>query len=339
MGDRELKFYEPSNQVIYKLIGIVKCFTFLPHSLLQLRHVKITGVAKGKNSHFILHYIGTGENLNYIKNICFSKVINEKRMLCSLFKIKIEIDSIHDHPVFVEVNRLLRSFVPDHGFETDPWIRQKIFFKGDTYQKRKRKIKDLCRKVIKHKFQFKIVSDQVSLTQFYNDFYVPYITYRFGDATHLRSFGEIRNTVKNGFLLKVFDENIWIASVVCEIRKKEIKAFAFGIIPDYNYHLKRGALLATYFFLFKWAQENNMETIDLMRSRPHLDDGVYEHKRRWASKTIKDCWHHTIIKIFIPKDNEMPSFINRLLVWNKNEFVELERLLYRNQKTSNAMIY
>ena len=324
----QIGLHEPSNELIYKIISIIKCITFLPHSLLRLRHVKIKGVAKGEDSNFILHYIGTGENLKYLKSLCFSHVISEKVILCNLFKICDEIQGIQNNPVFVEVNRLFSSFIPDHGFETFPWIRQKIFLKDDTYQKRKSKInRELCRKVRKNKFQFKIVTDHFSLTQFYNDFYVPYISYRFGDVTHLRSFGEIRSIIKTGFILQVFDENMWTASVACGIKKKEIKAFAFGIIPGYNYHLQRGALLATYYFLLKWAEENNMETVDLLRSRPHLDDGVYEHKRRWAAKAIKDCWHHTIIKIFIPKDNEIPSFIKRLLVWHENEFVELESLL------------
>ena len=190
--------------------------------------------------------------------------------------------------MIVEINRLLKGLIPDHGLETFSWIRQKIYFNDKAFLTRKSYINGkLTRKVRKHKYQFKIAQDLDSIKQFYDELYTPYMNYRFGDITHLRSFREIRITVKNGFMLKIFDQNLWVAGVICGLKGSEIVSFAIGLLPDYKYHLRRGVLLTAYHFLIKWAQDHDMEAVDLLRSRPHIKNGVYEHKRLWGAKRLE----------------------------------------------------
>jgi hypothetical protein len=137
---------------------------------------------------------------------------------------------------------------------------------------------------------------------------------------------EFRRTVKSGFLLKVFDGKQWISGAVCGVQGNSVTTLAFGLIPDYEYHLRRGALTAVYYFIFKWAEKNAVRTVDLLRSRPYTEDGVYEHKRRWGGRPEKDAWPHTAIWIFAPKRSNLSQGVGHHLVWDGKEFVELEKM-------------
>ncbi len=68
-----------------------------------------------------------------------------------------------------------------------------------------------------------------------------------------------------------------------------------------------------------------MQKVDLLRSRANTSDGVYEHKRRWGAQPVIDSWPHTALWLFIP-DAEIRPGLKTQLIWNKGEFVEMERL-------------
>jgi hypothetical protein len=266
--------------------------------------------------------MGEGESLDYLKNLCFTHVYSEQASPCHFVNLSRILQRTRMGVACVEVNRLLAFAVPNNGLETYPWIRQKVFLKQDAWRERKRYIRGkLTRKVRKNQYHFVVVHDPKGLSTFYDAMYAPYIRHRYGAATHLRSFGEIRAAVEHGFMLQVFDGDLWVAGAVCGVRQREVVSLAVGLIPDYCTHLRRGALVAVYHFLLKWAEENNMNTVDLLRSRPHTEDGVFEHKRLWGAGTIKDCWPHTCIRLFLPQGMTVPSPLQGLLVWNGHEFV------------------
>ena len=67
-----------------------------------------------------------------------------------------------------------------------------------------------------------------------------------------------------------------------------------------------------------------MYCVDLLRSRPHAEDGVYQHKSRWGAVTEVDDWPHTLLCFFIPPQVEVPACLARLLVWQRDHFAELQ---------------
>jgi hypothetical protein len=330
MGDKYLNLhvnvYEPSNPILYRTISVIKRIILLPRSF-RPAHIVIRGTVSGGNSDLVLNYIGEGESLAYVKNWCFSKIIEEKTFPCKIWRLRKVIKNISSADiVLVELNSLLKTAVPAGGYETFPWIRQKVFLKDHIYGERKAKIESKYgRKARKYNYRFEIVNDTSSAKKFYQELFAPYINSRFGDVTHLRDLKEIQRVVKNGFILQVFDGETWIAGAACRRRKREVTVFALGLISDFSYHLQRGALSSAYYFLFKWAEDNGINTIDLLRSKPNVNDGVYEHKRFWGAIAEKDIWPHTCIRIFLPKGIELPSAIKGYLVRMGNGFIELEK--------------
>jgi len=150
--------------------------------------------------------------------------------------------------------------------------------------------------------------------------YVPYVRSRFGEMTHFRSLSDIEATMRRGFLLQVFEKDIWVSAMVCRVRDKEVTLLAPGLIPDYMYYLKRGALTAAYFFSLKWAENQSMRVVDLLRSRPHRENGVYKYKRYWGAVPSKDCWPHTSLSFFWNKSSPIVGPLRNQLVWHAGKF-------------------
>jgi hypothetical protein len=334
LGDRYLNLqshvYEPSNPTLYRGLSFLKKVLLLPRSA-HLTHATWKGISSGGENDLVVSYIGEGESYDFLKRLCFSKVIEEMTESCEIWTLKNNLGDISSGNIlFVELNRLLQKFLPAGGYVTFPWIRQKVYLKDEFYKNRRRKIRDKYgRKARKFRYRFEIVRDASAIKKFYEDLLVPYINFRFGDTAHLRNLKEIQRIVKHGFLLQVYDQGKWIAGAACRRRRQEVTLFALGLISDFAYHLQRGALSSVYYFLFQWAEQNDIDTIDLLRSKADVNDGVFEHKRSWGAKVEKDIWPHTIIMIYTPRDIAIPSVLKGFLVWSGNEFIELSKAIER----------
>ena len=323
-----MPFREPSNSFLYAAASILKRIALF-HRSLWLRQMECKGVARDGSTDFVLNYIGEGESWDYLKNLFFSDPTKEKQSAVPIWSLRDRVRQLmsSDSPVFVEVNRLLDRMVPGGGFHTFPWIRQKVFMNDRNYLDRKRKIEETFgRKVRKNNYRACHVADRSSVKVFHEEFYVPYMKNQHGDTSHVRSMHELRSAVRTGFLLQVFDGNSWVSGAICRQSGATLSALAFGLRPDYDYHLRQGALSAVYYFMFQWASENSVEVVDLCRSRPHADNGVFEHKRRWGAICEMDEWPHISTWIFVPEPKKAHAMLNRNLVWHKNEFVELGEL-------------
>jgi hypothetical protein len=323
-----MRLDEPFNKTAYVLAGIIKWLGLLPRSL-SLRCVELGSGIPGKR--FV--YLGEGESLPYIRHI-LAQPAGEFRVpqapLRHLGKMIRRLAS-PDTLLCLELNRLLHSLAPGGGFITFPWIRQRVILDSLEYRARRRRIEKVGRMVRKYKYRFQLVNHTESVAHFYEEFYVPYIRARFGDAAHMRSLNELQRWVGSGFLLQVLHEDSWISGVVCGVRKDELSVLASGHIPEDKYPLRLGALSAAYYYLFEYARRHSLTVVDLLRSRPHADDGVYQYKQRWGATPEVDSWPHTTLHLFLPEGFPVPAALAKLLIWDGLEFVEMGELLQRKR--------
>ena len=325
----EIFFHEPSNRFLHTVFVYLKRF-MLFHQSFRL----CCSMCKGKDedgSLLKLVYIGEGETLKYIQQLCFSRIDKEQTSRWSLWNFRKAAKSLMqtDAVLFLELNRLINFLIPVEGFITFPWVRQKVCLDSSAYRERKRKINEVyARKTRKYGHRFRITRNKNQVVRFYTDFYVPYVTQRFKNTSSARSLKAFKEAVNSGFLLQVYDKEDWISGAVCRVGGNEVTALAFGLRADYQYYLHQGALSSVYYFLFKWAEENALETVDLLRSRPNTGDGVFEHKRRWGAMPEKDPWPHTAIRIYLPERQKIPSALNKQLVWYDEKCIELQKVRF-----------
>jgi hypothetical protein len=317
-----MNLHEPVNATAYKLAGLAKRFALLPRSFM-LTSLEINGVIPGKR--FV--YLGEGESLPYLRKLLSVSDDDLSAARIPLWRLWNEFrrSSSPDTLLCLELNRLLRPMVPAGGLLTYPWVRQRVYLNSREYGKYRWKIEKNGRKTRERKYRFRLVNDYESVESFYEELYLPYISARFGDTVHLRSHGEFKRWVGSGFLLQVFHGDIWVSGVVCRLRKGELSALALGHLPEERYSLSFGALSAAYYFLFQYAAEHSLDCLDLLRSKPHGDDGVFRHKRNWGARAEIDLWPHTAIWFFLPDGMTVPPPLERILVWDGTSFAEMGR--------------
>lgn len=324
-----MRLDEPFNKTATVLTGVIKWLALLPRSL-SLNCVELGCGIPGKR--FV--YLGEGESLPYIRRILAQPAGEFRVTRAPLWRMGKMIRRLAspDTLLCIELNRLLNSMAPRGGLITYPWIRQRVILDSLECRAHRRGIqRDFGRKVRKYKYRFQLVNHTESVARFYAEFYVPHIRARFGDAAHMRSLNELQRWVGSGFLLQVLREDSWISGAACGVRKDELSVLAAGHIPEDKYPLRLGALSAAYYYLFEYARRHSMTAVDLLRSRPHADDGVYRHKRRWGAMPEVDSWPHTALHLFPPEGFPLPTVLEKLLIWDGLEFVEMGELLQRKR--------
>ncbi|MGB7573232.1 MAG: hypothetical protein WBN53_05165 [Thermodesulfobacteriota bacterium] len=332
-----MEFHEPTNRILYGPASFAKRVILLYRSL-RLRQVEIEDSLSGER----LTYIGEGETLDYVRRTLFTNVKEIKATPVPIWLLPQRIKHLIslNIKVIVEINRMLAPLVPAGGLVTFPWIRQRVSLNSGNHTEKRRNIEaTFGRKVRKFDYRCQMTRDQKMVRKFYEDLYLPYLTTRFESACHARTLSELQTAIRSGFLLQVFAQDRWVSGVVCRLEKDKICTLAFGHLPGNQYDLRRGALSAAYYFIFKWAEEHSMQNVDLLRSRPNTSDGVYEHKRRWGAKPVIDSWPHTALWIFLPKTEICPR-LKTQLIWKKDEFVEIQRLSFglKTEQEGNRMM-
>ncbi len=319
-------FHEPRGEATHSVACILKWLALLPRTL-RLRNVRLEILSPDGSSTASLHYVCETESLDYLKDLLQCRELETETF--PVWRCGDKIQSLQSRGVIVvmEINRLLRCLVPPGSLITFPWIRHKVHLKEQTYRERRGKIEaTFGRKVRQNQFQFRTTQNLNALRQFYDDFYAPYIEFRFGSLTHLRSLAELRTAVQHGFLLQVFDGDLWISGAVCAMKGRTLTMTAIGLLPDYQEQLRRGAMSAAYYFMFQWAEANGIETLDLLRTRPHRQEGSFEHKRKWGGLPMVDLWPHTSLHFFVPANTPIPPPLQQLLIWTGENFEELQNL-------------
>jgi hypothetical protein len=274
-------------------------------------------------------YIGEGESIAYIMHLLTQKPAAALSRRLPLWRLRKRLrDALHaQHIVIVEGNRLLQWCIPQAGYETVPWIRQIVDLHDASYQNRRPKIEaTFGRLVRKNSFAYTTTQDQRRGTYFYNHVYLPYITSRYLDKTHPRAISEMHSAMKHGFLLEVYDHDRLIAGAICRKQKHKVTAVAFGVARPHDELLRKGALTSVYYFLFKWAESNGMKQVDLLRSRANLEDGVFEHKRRWGARPMLDGWPHTFIRIFPVPRGGMPLLLRQQLILHDGKWMPINAI-------------
>jgi hypothetical protein len=326
---------EPTHPGGHLLASWLKRLALLPRSLL-LREVILQ---RGSRDHFPapVIYLGEGLSLPYLQQFFHQAATPEKQAIFSVGQLHQRMASLNAAGclTIVEVNRLLSFLRPADSFLSYPWVRQKIRLTARTYSRCRREIEAaVSRSIRKNGYHYRLAGIE-AVNSFYYQFYLPYIQHRYGELAHPRSYREVYGAVGAGFLLQIFDGEDWVGGEVYRRQGNVLVLMAVGCLPPYEFRLKRGTLAAAKYFSMRWSQDNGIAVIDLLRSRPHTQDGLYEHKRRWGAEPSVDPWVHTEFWLSLPPGQELPGCLKNLLVVENGTLTELVQLWgdsYRNEK-------
>jgi predicted N-acyltransferase len=175
-------------------------------------------------------------------------------------------------------------------------------------------------------FSCRVSNDLKDFDFFYNEMHVPHIQKRFGDLSELDPYDEMKDSFLKGLLLLIEEGDKSVAGGLCVIQNDTLFMRRGGVLHGNEEYLKRGASAAGYYFTLKYALAHGISKVDLLRSRPFLNDGVYRMKREWGATVYPNDESGSWVFFFVPQYSpKVANFfeINPLIVHKENRLYGL----------------
>jgi hypothetical protein len=167
--------------------------------------------------------------------------------------------------------------------------------------------------VRKYGYRFEKTTELRHFEHFYENMYLPTMNGRHGSAGALAHKAKAHEFFKNGFLVRVFKGETWVAAALCEFRACGLRLCELGVLESNDELIKQGAMGAIYVGAIQEANALKCQKIDLTVTSSLLSNGTFQHKRRWgttASLPISDQK-----RIWIQVARYTPA-VHRLMVEN-----------------------
>lgn len=310
---------EPFGAVSLRIGGLVKRLIALPRCR-RLLHAELGSSTGGAE------YLGEGESLDWLEELYGGQARRHGHRALGAAVADAR-RRVGNRTLYLELNRLLGGLAPGGGFRTVPWVRQLIDL-ATISRHRLQSIEGVYgRKVRHHGLVGAHGADRRTAEEFYDELYLPYIRSRYGESAHPRSRREVLAAIRHGFVLKVLHDGEWIAGGACRVTANTVSVVAYGARGATETALELGAVSAVNYFLLEWARERGLRWVDLLRSRPHEQDGVFEHKRRWGAEPVIDAWPHTALWVYPPSTGQLEPPSAGLLVATKEGLRRLDAVL------------
>lgn len=209
---------------------------------------------------------------------------------------------------------LIRSFIDT----SDGWekVRQRFHYNKRQFSNKMEK---------NPMFSYRISNNLRDFDLFYNEMYVPHIQKRFQALAALDSYDQMKDWFLKGFLLLIEEENKTIAGVLCLIEDDILFFQRTGVLNGDEKYIRRGVSSGEYYFILKFALEHGISKVELLRSRPFFNDGVYSTKRNWGAVVYPDHESERIF-FFIPEySQKVANFfkINPLIIQKEDKLYGL----------------
>lgn len=270
-------------------------------------------------------YIGEGASLPYYLKLYQAEVSHTREI--AAWRVPAAFSSARAAvPILlVEVNRVFDFLLPADGLRADSWVQQETDLDSEAYRRRRRGIeRGWGQKVRKHGYRCTLSRDEQDLVRFYSEYYLPHVTSRHGEISFTRSIGALKKALRVGFLLQVWQDEHWVSGVVADVpNSRRVSLLAAGLHPAQRESMQAGALSAAYYFLFQWAEQSGVRTVDFCGSRPNEMDGVFQHKKLWAAVPKHDPWHHTEVVFFLNRAVPLPDAIQKQLISQGAGFIRI----------------
>ena len=247
-------------------------------------------------------YIGQGDNSEYICSLLNLKIVEKKRVYFPFWLRKISSYNNAKYLLILEVNRTLSFMFRNRFIEWPILVRHKLSLSSDSYKSRITSIEaSYGRYTRRNNASYDFSDSTDDMIKYYNEYYKPYAEFRYGKNARIHSYDAFMKNYSKLLLLKVYDDNGWQSGGIIKRKGSTATLLNIGLKSDYLRNLKKGYLSSVYYFLIRWCKENKIDIIDLTRSRPLRDNGVFQHKQNWGAEYYIDPWPHT--SFFIPKNS------------------------------------
>jgi len=270
-------------------------FIFRPGQMFirNLRNLRIklwtlTGLELNSKQELTILFASNDAHIDYFKELAFGgdcKVTYLGKVwlfqVPKLAKQKKDIYSI----MVAEVPKFVLFNVKD-CFHIPSWVQGEVDISGDISEiiKKHHQLQIDERKIRKYALSFERTNEASRLHDFYYNMYLPYITKRHGNSALIENYHLLKKTFYNCDLIMIKFEGREIAGGLIDHKGHKANLWCLGIKDANPEYVKMGAMGAFYYYSFQYLKDKGFKKAGVGGSRPFLNDGVLNYKRKWGLK-------------------------------------------------------
>lgn len=209
--------------------------------------------------------------------------------------------------VFINVDRFLIRFLKQEKFYTIPeWIGMELDTSIPLFHIHKnfsRGAKDDIKKIDRFGFQYEVTTDPNKFDFFYNKMFLPHIIKAHGEETLETYIRYIKSLTNRSKLLLVKMDDAYLCGGLIQHNKNKLRLPSMGVLDSNEEIIKKRVISALYYFHILDAKENNIDSVDFGETRPFLNDGGFQFKRKWGMKAVPTKFESSVIGFKICKFN------------------------------------
>lgn len=252
--------------------------------------VVIEGSEKHSGAKLTCFYLGHYNNYAYMLGQIYADFsIREKTSNISSVFSKKWVDKYKDQVdlLFIDVELLYSKFFKNDKYLQIPYmVRQKLEL-PETWEEVLRKFRkstreEDLRKIRKYGLSYKTTRDEKDFIDFYRKMYQPFVQKRFGDAAIISPERKVIRQCKKGELMHILRGEDVVAGVLLHHLEGRLANCYAGIPDGLDSEMYEGAFSAQYYYAILYGYESGCHEVDFLLSRPLLNDGVFQFKRKWG---------------------------------------------------------
>ena len=288
------------------LISTLEASAHLPRILFNLR-VEISvfrGKIRGSDEWARMLYVGRGRNRAYLKGKLLTDAEEVFAKTTSLLSYRSEMKRMEREVdfVFVDIGMPYHWYLCRSGeyLVMPDWIDMFIPIEGDWDRVESSFNKTTRKQIRRNPYGYEVSNDPEVITQFYDEYYLPYLTLRHEDAT-VEPRQAIERRARQGGILRVIGDDGPVVAGVVYPEDGVLYYLWLGMPERYLENQPEGALFASYYFCLRYAFENTFREVNWMGTRSFPTDGVFQFKRKWGVH-VEDMFSPDAI-LFKPASN------------------------------------
>lgn len=138
------------------------------------------------------------------------------------------------------------------------------------------------KRIRKNGFGYVLVAEPTKFRWFYDTMYVPYVTNTFGEMCAQIDYSELEPCIPNSTLMLVTKDSEYVAGQVLTFDGDRARSWFGGVKNGDREWVRCGVKAAMYVFIFEELAKRGVGFYDFGGSRPFLNDGVMQFKKKWG---------------------------------------------------------
>jgi predicted RNA-binding Zn-ribbon protein involved in translation (DUF1610 family) len=183
------------------------------------------------------------------------------------------------------------------GIIIPAWVFGEAELPRSLRERQRQSAKDTLRKIRQHSLEFEISHDQRHFDDFYDNMYVAYIKQRHGGSAYVVPRKRVQKSFDKGDLLLVKKQGEYIAGIIITYEGSCACLLWLGVRDGNWDYVRDGAIVASYEFSLRHAEEKGCRKVKLYRSRAFLQDGPLRFKRKLSQRIVEPDHNKFLLRI------------------------------------------